>query len=84
MQLRELAELLTAELPDSLKSGDALDVEFGFRDGELVLFQVRPLVERGGQRADRLVESLRPPARSVAATVELNRPPSLAPTASGS
>lgn len=34
------------------------DIEFGFVDDELTLFQIRPLVERGAQLADRVVETL--------------------------
>jgi phosphoenolpyruvate synthase/pyruvate phosphate dikinase len=36
------------------------DIEFGFVDGELTLFQIRPLVERGQQLADRIVGLLVP------------------------
>lgn len=36
------------------------DIEFGFVDGELTLFQIRPLVERGGRLADDLLRQLRP------------------------
>ncbi|MDX1515653.1 MAG: PEP/pyruvate-binding domain-containing protein [Woeseiaceae bacterium] len=36
------------------------DIEFGFVDGELTLFQIRPLVERGGQSAEALLGELRP------------------------
>ncbi len=38
------------------------DIEFGFVDGELTLFQIRPLVERGSGSADALLKSLRPDA----------------------
>lgn len=34
------------------------DVEFGFLDGQVTLFQIRPLIERGQEAADQLVESL--------------------------
>jgi phosphoenolpyruvate synthase/pyruvate phosphate dikinase len=36
------------------------DIEFGFVGGELTLFQIRPLVERGQQLADRVVRALVP------------------------
>ena len=36
------------------------DIEFGFVDGELTLFQIRPLVERAGRNADSLIRQLRP------------------------
>lgn len=34
------------------------DIEFGFVDGELTLFQIRPLVQRGSARADQAVQRL--------------------------
>ncbi|MEE8138445.1 MAG: PEP/pyruvate-binding domain-containing protein, partial [Thermoanaerobaculia bacterium] len=34
------------------------DIEFGFLNGRLYLFQVRPLVERGGSRADEMIQAL--------------------------
>ncbi len=39
------------------------DIEFGFVNGELTLFQIRPLVERDTGRADRLLRRLRPRTR---------------------
>jgi hypothetical protein len=36
------------------------DIEFGFVDGELTMFQIRQLVERGQQLADRIVRLLVP------------------------
>jgi hypothetical protein len=36
------------------------DIEFGFIDGELTLFQIRPLVERGNRNADALMKQLQP------------------------
>jgi hypothetical protein len=42
------------------------DIEFGFVDGELTLFQIRPLVERGQQLADRVVAELVPQRDSAA------------------
>ncbi|MEZ5558109.1 MAG: PEP/pyruvate-binding domain-containing protein [Pseudomonadales bacterium] len=51
------------------------DIEFGFVDGELTLFQIRPLIERGQRRADRaLLEALGPPQPAVR-TVRLDRVP---------
>lgn len=38
------------------------DIEFGFVDGDLTLFQIRPLVERGSGSADALLKALRPDA----------------------
>ncbi|ANO51574.1 PEP/pyruvate-binding domain-containing protein [Woeseia oceani] len=36
------------------------DIEFGFVDGELTLFQIRPLVERGNRDADSILRQLLP------------------------
>ncbi len=36
------------------------DIEFGFIEGELTLFQIRPLVERSGRNADALLRRLLP------------------------
>ena len=36
------------------------DIEFGFVEGELTLFQIRPLVERGAGSADRMLQQQRP------------------------
>lgn len=50
------------------------DIEYGFVDGELTLFQIRPLVERGPQLADRVVAALVPrvPAMQSSAAVALD------------
>ncbi len=73
--LRRLAEEASSKLaPTRGSDGQPLpwDIEFGFVDGRLTLFQVRPLVERGQQLADRVVASLAPAAAAAAAaTVDL-------------
>ncbi len=54
------------------------DIEFGFVDGALTLFQIRPLAERGAQDADKLLRQHRPGAgKSVPGNtrVHLNMPP---------
>ena len=59
--LRRLAAEATARYEPVLDSRGLprpWDIEFGFVDGELTLFQIRPLVERGALRADRAVELL--------------------------
>jgi hypothetical protein len=79
--LRGLAAEATARYEPVLDSRGLprpWDIEFGFVDGELTLFQIRPLVERGALRADRAVELLfgdadAKPAPSGA--VDLRRPP---------
>jgi hypothetical protein len=45
------------------------DIEFGFVAGELTLFQIRPLVDRGAQLADRIVRTITPRRDSAAPTV---------------
>jgi len=40
------------------------DIEFGFVDGELTLFQIRPLVERTNRNADNVLHRLRPGAHA--------------------
>ena len=42
-QLRGCLENLSSKLPEELRSAEALDIEFGFHQGKLVLFQMRPL-----------------------------------------
>lgn len=57
--LRELAEEVSRRYEpvfDSRGLPRPWDIEFGFVDGELTLFQIRPLVERGALRADRAVQ----------------------------
>ncbi|MDH3507493.1 MAG: hypothetical protein OEQ25_10180 [Gammaproteobacteria bacterium] len=54
------------------------DIEFGFVDGELTLFQIRPLVERAAQLADRIVRTVTPRQDiAVPATVGLAELPRL-------
>ncbi len=57
------------------------DIEFGFVDGELTLFQIRPLVEKDTRTADTLMHRLRPgtqrkPRKTI--MVDLMKPPRLA------
>lgn len=79
--LRGLAAEATARYEPAL-DGRGLprpwDIEFGFVDGELTLFQIRPLVERGALRADRAVELLFGTAGAQPAPdgdVDLRQPP---------
>jgi phosphoenolpyruvate synthase/pyruvate phosphate dikinase len=51
------------------------DIEFGFVAGELTLFQIRPLVERGPALADRIVRALAPAPAATATAVSLDEPP---------
>ena len=47
------------------------DVEFGFAGGDLVLFQIRPLVAKGAARADMVLRTLAPPKRAASKVVDL-------------
>ncbi len=77
-EVRRLAAEAVQKLePAHSPAGEPLpwDIEFGFVDGRLTLFQVRPLVERGQQLADRVVAGLTAEARRrPPATVELDAP----------
>ncbi len=60
---RQVAEKYTPALDEDGRPRP-WDIEFGFVKGELTLFQIRPLVERGPRLADRVVDALiqrRPP-----------------------
>ncbi|MDX1433078.1 MAG: PEP/pyruvate-binding domain-containing protein, partial [Gammaproteobacteria bacterium] len=77
-RLRALADEVTERaVPATDAGGRRLpwDIEFGFVDGELTLFQIRPLVERGQARADALLATLLPQAAAAAPRVELSAPP---------
>jgi len=87
-QLRELAAEVNSKYTPVLDdSGQPRpwDIEFGFVAGELTLFQIRPLVEKGQARADWAVRALlsesagrQPGVRS--ATVQLDAEPATAQT----
>jgi hypothetical protein len=65
-QLRALAlEVKQKYVPARDENGQPRpwDIEFGFVDGELTLFQIRPLVEKGSRNADALLQKLKPDAR---------------------
>jgi hypothetical protein len=68
-QLRELATEVNDRYEpviDDNGNQRPWDIEFGFIEGELTLFQIRPLVERGGSMADSMLRQLRPQATAVA------------------
>lgn len=70
-QLRSLAlEVVEKYVPvlDDTGRPRPWDIEFGFVDGELTLFQIRPLVEKSGRRAEKAMRKLRP--ASAAGTVD--------------
>ena len=80
-QLRELADEVNRKyvpVIDEAGQPRPWDIEFGFVDGQLTLFQIRPLVEKSGRNADALLQRLRPqtarPA-AVSASVPLNELP---------
>jgi phosphoenolpyruvate synthase/pyruvate phosphate dikinase len=51
------------------------DIEFGFVGGDLKLFQIRPLVERGQAMANRVIQMFLPTTQAVPQTVNLNLAP---------
>jgi hypothetical protein len=51
------------------------DIEFGFVDGRLSLFQVRPLAEHGPGAADRVLAALYGPPPAARTAVPLDAPP---------
>ena len=62
-QLRSLAlEVVEKYVPvlDDTGKPRPWDIEFGFVSGELTLFQIRPLVEKSGRRAEKAMRKLRP------------------------
>lgn len=81
-QLRDLArEIERAMRPVPGPDGTTLpwDIEFGFEDGKLRLFQIRPLVERGSARGDLVVRALVRRSAVGNAPVEMDRPPEVLP-----
>lgn len=78
-QLRALAEEVAVKAEPAVgPQGQTLpwDIEFGFVGGELTLFQIRPLIERGQARADRVLSSLLPSNIDRAISVDLTAAPS--------
>ncbi len=78
-QLRALAEEVARKAAPAVDpQGQTLpwDVEFGFIDGELTLFQIRPLIERGQARADRILSMLLPLTIDRGTSVNLAAAPS--------
>ncbi len=78
-QLRALAEEVAVKAEPAVgPQGQTLpwDIEFGFVDGELTLFQIRPLIERGQARADRILSSLLQSNIDRAISVDLAAAPS--------
>lgn len=64
-QLRSLAQEVNKKYAPALDENGLprpWDIEFGFVDGELTLFQIRPLVEKTSRSADALLRKLQPEA----------------------
>lgn len=77
-QVRDLVATLKERMPETIGSSGLpapWDVELGFIGGQLVLFQIRPLVARGAMRADEVVRALGSQRRDAATTVNLAEPP---------
>jgi len=51
------------------------DIEFGFVDGKLALFQIRPLVERGQRTAERILSMLAVDSHQTGGRTLLDEPP---------
>ncbi len=74
-QLRVLSKEVHIKYPPLRdKNGKALpwDIEFGFVDEKLTLFQIRALVERGQEKANQLIRKMFPATKVVSETVDLN------------
>lgn len=75
-QLRDLAVEVAAKyvpVPDDEGEPRPWDIEFGFVDGELTLFQIRPLVERGSSVPDAVIRARRPASSVVEnATIQVD------------
>ncbi|NND58836.1 MAG: hypothetical protein HKN49_01065 [Gammaproteobacteria bacterium] len=75
--LRKLARVVPRRVPEFAR-GDkppAADIEFGFHDGKLWLFQIRPLVESDGANRSRYLDALDAGLRRTASRlVDLDRP----------
>ncbi|MCL4796140.1 MAG: hypothetical protein KJZ84_16385 [Bryobacteraceae bacterium] len=77
-QLRELAAQVEAEYPKARDAnGETLpwDIEFGFENGQLRLFQIRPLVRFRERATLERLARLEGPPPAAAATVNLDAPP---------
>lgn len=75
--LRQVARDLAARrLPARDEDGQLLpwDIEFGFVGGELTLFQIRPLIQRGNAAADAMVAQLVEGGGAPPARLDLTRP----------
>ncbi len=76
-KLRELAAEVEARMRPTLDAAGMplpWDIEFGFVGEDLVLFQIRPLVERGQGAADRLVAEALGPGTTGEALLRLDDP----------
>jgi rifampicin phosphotransferase len=78
-QLRSLAADVERRFPMAAgpdRQPAAADIEFGFRNGRLALFQIRPFVEsQRARRSQYLVDMDRASAGSTDAVVDLSQPP---------
>jgi hypothetical protein len=82
-EIDRLVELVDDELPgrfplilDDSGEPTAADIEFGFKDGQLQLFQIRPFLQsRGAARSTYLIEMDKSLAATAAQTVAMNEVP---------
>ena len=83
--LRKLTLRVPKRVPEFALDGDrrppAADIEFGFADGKLWLFQIRPLVESAGANRHRYLNALDAGLRDTAEQlVDLDRAPAGSPS----
>ena len=59
--IREIAKKVRAKMTsDTANSHQAFDVEFGFKDDELWLFQIRPFVENKNAKSSEYLSTITP------------------------
>jgi rifampicin phosphotransferase len=79
-QIRQMSTDLPARFPSLYDSSGALtpvDIEFGFLDGQFILFQIRPLVESTRVKTDLYLAGLNIISATIfGQTVDLDQPPS--------
>lgn len=76
--LIDLAQVLPTRFPtlkDAEGNAAPADIEFGFLNGKLLLFQIRPFVENTGTHRSLALRSLDADIRNISTTVSLNAVP---------
>ncbi|MFT7461177.1 MAG: hypothetical protein ACI909_003873, partial [Planctomycetota bacterium] len=76
-QLRVLSRVVQEKSPPLRDANGKIlpwDIEFGFVNEELKLFQIRPLVQRGQEKANHIVSIIHPGRINIPELVGLDRP----------